>query len=630
MITTTDSSSGGAIGRAVAGAALAGVMVGVGEAAIVTAERHLGLDTGLLFFALLSYGGIGALVGVGIGVALRVVSRPSGALAFGLSGATVLAVLVTIIGRFRVFRDVFNETFDGAPISPLMFQVASLVGALLVFGLAFVALRALARRQPWLASPLVVIGALVLVIVVCRAGMAVAPTPAATPRQVAIGAAPKGPNVILILVDTLRADHLSCYGATTNHTPVIDGLAADGTRFAHAYTQASWTRPSVATIFSSLYPSSHRTIHKSDALPDAVVTLAEVMQQAGYSTIGFANNINVAPLFGFQQGFDEYVFLEPEFFFGATESAAQLTIYNQLRLVRERYVSQRKWVENYYQPADVVTKHGLDWIAARGKDRPFFMFLHYMEPHDPYFVHPYNGEAYARVANPNPDPALADKYRSAYDGAIRFLDGELARLFQDLKATGLYDDALIVLTADHGEEFHEHGGWWHGTTLYDEQLAVPLIVKPPRGGTAGVVNDAMVSSVDIAPTIIQSVGAAVPQAMVGKPLGLGAGAPAPRDHAFAESELEGNSLQAYRSGGMKVIHANPGNPRGLPEHQLFDVASDPGEQKNLIATHTDVANTLTADMSAVQSHAESTAVESTGTAIDAASEERLRALGYVH
>ena len=626
----TDASSGGAIGRAVAGAALAGVMVGVGEAAIVTAERHLGLDTGLLFFALLSYGGIGALVGLAIGVALRVVSRPSGALAFGLSGATVLAVLVTIIGRFRVFRDVFNETFDGAPISPSMFQVASLVGALLVFGLAFVALRALARRQPWLASPLVVIGALVLVIVACRAGMAVAPAPAATPRQVAVGAAPKGPNVILILVDTLRADHLSCYGTTTNQTPVIDGLAADGTRFAHAYSQASWTRPSVATIFSSLYPSSHRTTHKSDALPDAVVTLAEVMQQAGYSTIGFANNINVAPLFGFQQGFDEYVFLEPEFFFGATESAAQLTIYNQLRLVRERYVSQRKWVENYYQPADVVTKHGLDWIAARGKDRPFFMFLHYMEPHDPYFVHPYNGEAYARVANPNPDPGLADKYRSAYDGAIRFLDGELARLFQDLKAKGLYDDALIVLTADHGEEFHEHGGWWHGTTLYDEQLAVPLIVKPPRGGTAGVVNDAMVSSVDIAPTIIQSAGAAVPQAMVGKPLGLGAGAPAPRGHSFAESELEGNSLQAYRSGGMKVIHANPGNPRGLPEHQLFDVASDPGEQKDLIATHTDVANTLTADMSAVQSHAESTAVESTGTAIDAASEERLRALGYVH
>jgi arylsulfatase A-like enzyme len=118
--------------------------------------------------------------------------------------------------------------------------------------------------------------------------------------------------------------------------------------------------------------------------------------------------------------------------------------------------------------------------------------------------------------------------------------------------------------------------------------------------------------------------------MVGKALGLGAGAPAPRDHSFAESELEGNSLQAYRSGGMKVIHANPGNPRGLPEHQLFDVASDPGEKKDLIATQTEVANKLTADMDALQSHAESIAVESTGTSIDAASEERLRALGYVH
>jgi arylsulfatase A-like enzyme len=258
------------------------------------------------------------------------------------------------------------------------------------------------------------------------------------------------------------------------------------------------------------------------------------------------------------------------------------------------------------------------------------MFLHYMEPHDPYFVHPYNGEAYARVANPNPDPSLADKYRAAYDGAIKFLDDELAKLFAELKKQGLYDESLIVLTADHGEEFHEHGGWWHGTTLYDEQLAVPLLIKAPTGGPSGIVNDHVVSSLDIAPTIIATAGIAVPKTMVGKALGLGADAAAPRDHAFAESELEGNSLQAYRSGGMKVIHANAGNPRGLPEHQLFDVGADPGEQKDLISAQTEVANKLTADMSTVQSHAESIAVQSTGTSIDAASEERLRALGYVH
>ena len=631
-MSSADGSTQGVIGSSLAGAALAGAVVGLGEAAIVIAERHLGLDAGLLYFALLSYGGIGALIGLGLGIALRVVGA-SGPTGFALGGAGLLAVLVTIIGRFRVFRDVFNETFDGAPISPFTFQIASAVGALALFALAFILWRAIARRVPVLASPLVVVGALVLAVIAARVGMALGSgaTPPPAPQRAATSPAapPKAPNVILIVVDTLRADHLSCYGKR-NQTPAIDALAADGTRFSHAYSQASWTRPSFGTIFTSLYPSSHRAIHKSDALPDAVVTLAETMQGAGYATVGFANNINVAPLFGFQQGFDQYVFLEPEFFFGATESAAQLTIYNQLRLIRERFISKKKWVENYYQPADVVSKHGLDWLAGRDPNRPFFMFLHYMEPHDPYFVHPYNGEAYARVANPNPDPSLADKYRDAYDGAIRFLDDELGKLFAELKAKGVYEDSLVLLTADHGEEFHEHGGWWHGTTLYDEQLAVPLIVKPPGGGAKGVVNDAMVSSLDVAPTLIAGAGVAVPKTMVGKPLGLGADAPAPRDHSFAESELEGNSLQAYRSGGMKVIHANPGNPRGLPEHQLFNVATDPGEQKDLIATGAEVANKLTADLDAVQRHAESIRVESSGTSIDAASEERLRALGYVH
>ncbi len=629
MSTDRSASAGDVIGRALAGGVLAGVVVGIAEAILVTVERHLGIDFSLFFFAFLFYGLSGAAVGLAIGVALRVLTRVGGAVAFAVTGATVLAVLVTIIGRFRVFRDVFNETFDGAPISPLVFQLLSLAGAVVVFALAFLVLRTLARRQELMASPVVVVGALVAALLATGAGMALGGKRTAPHRPVAIGAPPKGPSVILIMVDTLRADHLSCYGAA-NATPAIDGLAADGTRFAHAYSQASWTRPSVATILTSLYPSSHRAIHKSDVLPDAVVTMPEVLQGGGYATVGFANNINVAPLFGFAQGFGEYVFLEPEFFFGATESAAQLTIYNQLRLMRERYVSQKKWVENYYQPADVVTKRGLEWIGAHGKERPFFMFLHYMEPHDPYFIHPYNGEAYARVANPNPDPSLADKYRAAYDGAIRFLDGELAHLFDDLKAKGMYDDVVIVLTADHGEEFHEHGGWWHGTTLYDEQLAVPLIVKPARGGAKGVVADAMVSSVDVAPTIIAAAGLKAPEQMVGKALGLGADAAAPRDHSFAESELEGNNLQAYRSGGMKIIHANAGNPRGLPERQLFDVAQDPREQHDLVGTKPEAFNKLAADMTAVRSHAESVAVESTGTSIDAASEERLRALGYVH
>ncbi len=185
---------------------------------------------------------------------------------------------------------------------------------------------------------------------------------------------------------------------------------------------------------------------------------------------------------------------------------------------------------------------------------------------------------------PNPDASLADKYRAAYDGEIAYLDGQLARLFDGLKASGLYDRCVIVLTADHGEEFHEHGGWWHGTTLYDEQITVPLIVKPPRGGQTGVVNDAIVSSLDVAPTILSLAGVPAPDTMIGKALGLTAGAPGPRDHSFAEQDLEGNILQAFRSEDWKLIQANPGNPRGLPPRQLFAIAKDPHEQNDLAAS----------------------------------------------
>jgi arylsulfatase A-like enzyme len=277
----------------------------------------------------------------------------------------------------------------------------------------------------------------------------------------------------------------------------------------------------------------------------------------------------------------------------------------------------------------VVTDRGLAWIAENG-DHPFFLFLHYMDPHDPYFTHPYNGEGLARVANPNPDPSLADEYRAAYDGEITYLDQQLARLFAELKRRGLYDSSLILLTADHGEEFCEHGGWWHGLTLYDEQIAVPLIIKAPRGGASDVVNETIVSSIDIAPTIIAAVGGTPPDVMSGRPLGLGADAAAPRDHAFAESELEGNVLQAYRSQEWKLIQANPGNPRGLPPQQLFDVARDRGEQHDLAASRTDAVATLAAHLNAVQSHAVSVAVGGSETAIDSATEERLRALGYVN
>lgn len=617
-----------------AGGVVAATLVGLGEAGLIAFERGLGFDGGLLFFALAFYGLVGLLVGVGAAVGLGILNgvtggRLGGATAFALTGAVVLSALATVIGRFRVFRDVFHESFEGQAISPMAFQLASLGVALALLLVGFLVLRALARQQRWLTSPLAVVGLVMLGMGGAWAAMTGMGERTPPVRPVS-GTAPKGPSVLLVMVDTLRADHLSCYGYTRSQTPAIDALAADGARFARAYAQASWTRPSVATILTSLYPSSHGAVHKSDVLPDDVVTLPEVMQAAGYRTIGFPNNINVAPLFNFQQGFDEYHFLEPAFFFGATEAAAQLTVYNQLRVVRERYFSGHKYVEHYYQPGDVVTDRALSWIDANGS-RPFFMFLHYMEPHDPYFEHPYNGVGFARVANPNPDGALADQYRDAYDGEIRYLDEEIGRLVAGLRDRGFYDGTMVVLTADHGEEFHEHGGWWHGLTLYEEQIAVPLIVKPPAGtGQPGAVSTALVSSLDVAPTVLAVAGVPIPDTMQGAFLGLAGGVQGPRDHVFSEQDLEGNSVRAYRHGEWKLIVANPGNPRGLPARALFDLAEDPGEQQDVAAASGADAERLSGDLSAVETHARSVAVESAETAIDGATQERLRALGYVH
>src|SRR5262245_7758209 len=509
--------NGRALGAGIAGGLLGGALVGFVEALASWLGTHGTGDLPAVGWALVVYGLVGAIGGVGAGIVAAVL-RTDG---FALALAGVGGALGFVVARFRIIRDVFLEQLPHGPLT----QVAQLAGLLLVAALAFLVWRFLrgadARRRP-LTRPVVaalLVGVLATLWTTGTRVMARPPAPASPPRA----AAPKpgAPNVLLVMVDTLRADHLGVYGYEKAKTPAIDGLAADGVRCAHTFSQASWTRPSVATILTSLYPSSHGAVHKPDILPDRVDTVAEVLARAGYYTVGFADNVNVSPSFNFGQGFAEYRYLAPDLFFYANEPAAQLTLYSGLRLVRERFLARRVDVHNYYQPAEVVTDAVLGWLdSPAAKAEPFFLFAHYMDPHDPYFVHPFNGEGYARVANPNPPPAVADKYRDLYDGEIAYLDTHLGRLFGELKRRGLYDKTLIVLTADHGEEFHEHGGWWHGTTLYDEQIHVPLVLKPPAGGARGRVVEELTTSLDIAPTIIARAGIPVPSVMQGHPLPL--------------------------------------------------------------------------------------------------------------
>ncbi len=342
-------------------------------------------------------------------------------------------------------------------------------------------------------------------------------------------------------------------------------LAADGVRYAKAFAQASWTRPSFATIFTGLYPSSHGAVHKADALPSGVETVAEALAAAGYTTAGIANNANISPAFNFGQGFQEYRYLAPDLFFFAPEAAAQLTLYGGLRLVRERFVARSVDVHNYYAPAETVTADALAWLdGASAKQRPFFLFLHYMDPHDPYFVHPFNGEGYARVANPNPQPGVADTYRRLYDGEITYLDEQLGVLIDGLRQRGLYDGTLIVLTGDHGEEFQEHGGWWHGTTLYDEQTHVPLIIKPPLGGARGRVVDELAMSLDIAPTILAAAGTRVPAVMQGHALPLDERRRADARPGVRRGGPRGQRPAGGAHAGLEADHGESGQPARAP------------------------------------------------------------------
>ena len=569
------------IGLAGAAGLLAGMAAGLIETLLLALLGGSAGQLHAMLWAVVAYGLLGLVGGLGLGILAVLVRRYADAGSAQQEAATIFAAVFSVLAlvtvRYRLYRDLFDEGIRTFSLQGLLFN-----GGLLVF---FVALFFLLR---WLLSrpalhrlaglPGILAGCGLLLVVAGAVTLLNRPAPLHTKAPAGI---PPGlenaPNVILIGVDTLRADRLSCYGYAASQTPNIDALAAGGVRYADMTAQASWTKPSFATILTSLYPSSHTAIGKPDRLPQAVTTLAEALAAGGYHTGGIVNNVSISPAFGFEQGFAYFKYLSPSYLFGAGESASQLGLYQGLRRVWARVTGGRIYPRNFYQDASVVNREAIQWLTDN-KGTRFFLFVHYMDPHDPYFEHPYNGRGYARAGNQNPDPALAPTFSGLYDGEVRYLDEYLGALFDWLKAVGLYDNALIVLTSDHGEEFQEHGGWWHGQTLYQEQIAVPLVVKYPGGARAGTVVTDLVRSLDVAPTVLDASGLPVPDTMLGLSLWSDS---EPPDSVFAEEDLEGNRVYAVRSGEWKFIRANAGNPRGLPTESLYNLTGDPGEQQPL-------------------------------------------------
>ncbi|MEM6957095.1 MAG: sulfatase-like hydrolase/transferase [Myxococcota bacterium] len=632
---------------------VAGTLVGFGEGMVIVLSGNGAASLSVLAYGAVAYGIFCTFVGGGMGFGLAFIGRdqnfwglkisrlklewkgrralPEGR-AYARISAGIVALFGLALGAFRIRRDVFQEELVWKSRDGLLVLLGGVLAAAALYTVLSALLERIVSRKPgrvmlraW-GSP--VVGA-AFCGVLCLSAVFMgdrASADGAVQRPPAPAAAS---NVLFIVVDTLRADHLPAYGYENGSTPNLDAFMNDAIRFDQAFANASWTRPSFASILTGRYPSNHGVMAKSDALPSAITTLPEALHEGGYVTGGLVTNFNVGPYYNFHQGFDSYDFLEPDFVLWADDSAAKLLLVQFLRHKIETYRARHGQVAagSAYRDAEVVNNELRQWLdGRRGENTPFFGFVGYMDPHDPYYRHPYDGLGYSHAAHPNPDPSEANELRALYDGEITFWDEHFGNLIEDLKARGIYEDLTIIITADHGEEFCDHGGFWHGTTLYDEQIHVPLLVKLPGNRRGGTTVRHWVQSIDIMPTLLRQMGLEVPEGVQGGNLFEGT------DAVYAEESHQGNVLEAVRerrgTDEHKLITANAGNPRGLPTVEHFRVDLDHREQENL-AQDGEVPEELGATLEAMRSVAQQGAIQAETRDLDRGQLEQNCSLGYM-
>ena len=407
-------------------------------------------------------------------------------------------------------------------------------------------------------------------------------------------AAPIRPNVLLVTIDTFRADRLGVGVA-----PALDRLAASSVRFTAARAAVPLTLPSHASILTGLLPPVHGVRENGiDALSDAHLTIARLLKSAGYDTAAFIGAFVLDRRFGLAQGFDTY----------------------DDQIARDPNATDRLEAD---RPASAVIDRVLAWFERRAaptspapspqSPAPFLAWIHLYDPHTPY----------------NPPARFRDRTKTAYDGEVAFADEQIARVFEWLRAHGQIDRTLIVVSGDHGEGLGDHGERTHGMLLYDSTLRVPLIVAAP--GRAPATRDEAVSLVDIAPTILRAAGIAPAREMKGRNLLEPEGARVPGARVpgatavdlYSETEYPlvagWSPLQALTDGRWMTIRAGAST-------EVYDVRSDPGERHDVAAAQPGVAAAMAARAAAIHASA---ARGADANGISKEAEERLRALGYV-
>jgi choline-sulfatase len=428
----------------------------------------------------------------------------------------------------------------------------------------------------------------------------------------------QGPNVLLITLDTTRADHLSCYGYPEPTSENLDQLAAEGVLFTRAVTQAAVTPVSHASILTGQNPYNHglRVMHglEQNRLRDSCTTLAEVLRDAGYRTAAFVSAFPVTERFGLQQGFETF-----DADFVVDDTAVIVSAEGVVNTGK----NQRR--------ADETTDRALAWLTGTGK--PFFLWVHYFDPHDPQLRPP----SEFIQAYPLPLSPLPDRLRALYDVEIRYMDRQLGRLLADLRQSGRFDDTIVVVVADHGEGLGDHDWWTHGI-LYQEQIHAPLIIRAPSV-PAGKKIDYLVRTIDIMPTVLELAGIrgeSSPPMDGASLVPLLAGEAAdPGYLAYADSvdmltygtaagtrDEKDDILFGVTDGTWKYIHhaLRPG------EGELYNLQEDPGERTNLYASHPEQVKRLLSDLR----RRDCVPREPLGgERMSPADLERLRSLGYI-
>jgi hypothetical protein len=463
-------------------------------------NAKLGLAAGLVVPNLVA-GGVLVLLIAAAGALLRRPSSVVGSLStlvvLGMAVHGLSFLLAVHIPHSWRIRTVLRNSarmflFDGTWIAVCVLAAAAVVAVLI------------ARRRSsmsWAALVVVAAGGIAIAALLPHRPASSAPTAVGMHRDTT-GTPLRVANVVLISIDSLRADRLGCYGEAHDTSPTIDRLAREGVRFANATSPTSWTLPSHMSMLTGRYLLSHGVISETDRLNQSVPTLAEALRASGLATGGVVSTLFLHPRYGFARGFDYY----------DDSSISGITNFDLLRA----------------EPAPEVTRLAINWLRQQ-QNRRFFLFLHFWDvhmdyippsPYDQMFDPGYRGSIdgsnfrYNPAVNPRMAQRDLDHVLALYDGEIRWVDDHIAKVLAALDEMGVGDRTAVIVTADHGDEFFEHGGKGHGRTLYREVVHVPLIMRIP-GVTPGKVVRMPVSLVDIMPTVLDLVGARAPVGLQG-------------------------------------------------------------------------------------------------------------------